>query len=314
MVEKSKRAFRAFCGAIVSTLLLLAATEPGEARPMDWTFTGYVEVQDPSGKPVANVPVGMEGTTRYDFRREGDPDYGVFWVWDTASCSARGMTDSQGQATPSCSIPWEQAEQPGWQSLRISDSRYNVLERKELSRTAHALSMSFIAAFEGMEMPLVQKFAPKLILTAGDQGVRPSPVEIMDRNGDGRLGWEDVQVQVYTIAGDPLGEFKLDEILFWGGDHWYSGAYQYPYLHYVMKYYIIPGFHIEGDTVVPDNPPGIYIMIPHFEWGHIDRTDGIDWYGTYQQVLQAHADDSRYTHGTTYAHVFTTQGSKEVVI
>jgi hypothetical protein len=176
----------------LAIVMLLSLAGSGESRPTDWTFTGYFQVEDPSGNPVANAPVAMDGSTRYNFRQESDPDFGVFWVWDTASCSARGLTDSQGKATLRCSIPWEQAEQPNWQSLRISDSRYNVLERKELMRTAKTLSMSFVAAFEGMERPLVQKFAPKLILTARDQGVRPSPVEIMDRNGDGRLGWEEI--------------------------------------------------------------------------------------------------------------------------
>ena len=299
----------------LAIVTLMSSAGSGEARPADWIFTGRLEVQDPSANPVLNVSVSMQGSARYNIRQEWDPELGGYYgVWDTAFCEASGKTNSQGQVTLTCSIPWDQAVQANSQSLRISDSRYNVLERKELMRTAHTLSMSIVAAFEGMEMPLVQKFAPKLILTAGDQGVRPSPVEIMDRNGDGRLGWEDVLVQVYTIAGKSLGEFKLDEILFWGGDHWYSGVYQYPYLHYVMKYYIIPGVRIVGDAVVPDNPPGIYIMVPHFEWGHIAQTNGFDWYGSYQQVLQAHAGDSRYTQGTVYTNVFNPPGSNEVVI
>ena len=97
----------------LAIVTLMSSAGSGEARPTDWIFTGHFYVEDPSGNPMAKAPVAMDGYTRYNFRQESDPDSGVFWVWDTASCSARGMTDSQGQATLSCSIPWEQAEQPG---------------------------------------------------------------------------------------------------------------------------------------------------------------------------------------------------------
>ncbi len=306
------RRLRRFCLLLLVTGGALRSGS-AEARPVNWTATGHVQVQDTFGNPLPGVPMHLSASARYNIRQEWDPDTGaLLWTWDTEYCTANGVTDARGWGLLSCSIPWELAQQGDSIGLSIASSRYKVLERRELSRSASELSLLIVAAADGTELPLVQKFTPKLILTVGDLGVRPSPVEILDRSGDGRLGWEDVLVEVYNLAGDPLGEFKLDEILFYGGDHWYQGQYQYPYLQYVMKYFIIPGFHFEGDSVVADNPPGIYIMVPHFEWGDIGKTSPGNWYGTYDAALAAHAGDSRYTNGTTYAHVFTS--GSEVVI
>jgi hypothetical protein len=203
----------------------------------------------------------LEGSTRYNIQWQWDPELGGAWSYDIYNCSADGATDASGHALLRCEIPWEYAEQYDDLNVWIADRRYRVLESREIVRSQHDLHILFIAAVDGMELPLVQKFAPQLILTAADQGVRPSPVEIMDRNGDSRLGWEDVLVEVYNLAGDSLGEFRPDEILFYGGDYWYPGQYQYPYFYYFEKYFIIPGWHLEGNTVIPHNPPAIYIMI-----------------------------------------------------
>jgi hypothetical protein len=309
-----RRSCCALLTVILSTALLLAAsTGVANARPVNWTFSGFVEVQDPSGNPLSQVPVRLEGSTRYNIEWQWDPEIGGGWFYDTYSCTADGATDASSQALLRCEIPWDYAEQYDYLNVWIADRRYRVLERREIVRSQHDLHVVFIAAVDGMELPLVQKFAPQLILTAADQGVRPSPVEIMDRNGDGRLGWEDVLVEVYNLAGDSLGEYRPDEILFFGGNYWYPGQYQYPYFYYFEKYYIIPGWHLEGNTVVPHNPPAIYILIPHFEWGHIGETNASDWYGTYQQALADHSADSRYIRGTTYAHVFTAGGGDVVI-
>jgi hypothetical protein len=48
---------------ILLTAILMAAVGVVEARPTDWIFTGYFQVEDPSGNPAANAPVAMDGYT-----------------------------------------------------------------------------------------------------------------------------------------------------------------------------------------------------------------------------------------------------------
>ncbi len=238
-------------------------------------------------------------------------------------CSAVGFTDAKGAAFVSCSIPDFPGARPLSLSLDLRDSRFTVISVTENDRTALSVRKSYVAISDAdgngitdaVELELAKKFAPKLILTAGDQGVRPSPVEIMDRNGDGRLGWEDVLVWVVALDGTPLGEFRLDEILFFNGQDgtWFDGRYRYPYFALVMKDFVIPGFVVEGNTVVPLNPPGVYILVTHFEWGDVGKTNPTAWYASWNQAIATHASDSRYANGTTYVDLFRAPSGELVI-
>jgi len=311
--------------AALCLVALAAACErqPTAAGPLsanlapdeDRMFSGLAFVRDPDGNPLSGVHVRLTAYSRYN--RHGE-------VWDHYFCDAEGDTDGAGQAYLRCSIPPQYAEEPDGVYLAIADGAYSVLGVTEADRRAFNVQQSFTAIrdrdhnliSDAVELPLARKFAPQLVLHSADRGVRPSPVEIMDRNGDGRLGPEDVLVQVYNLGLMKLGEFRLDEILFNGGDHLYEGKYQYPYLSAIMKAVVIPGYHMAGDTVVPDNPETIYILVPHFEWGEIGSTSPGPWYGTWDEAIGRHAGDPRYTEGTTYASLFRRDGSAagEVVI
>jgi hypothetical protein len=146
MSKKSREIFKAYLAAILIILTVLSAVDFAEAVPVDWTFTGHAEVRDPLGFPMANVPVFMEGWTRYNIRLERDPETGqIGWVYDIAHCSATGATDSNGRAMLRCSIPWKQAEEADSQRVWM-DPCYNERERRVLSRDASTLSMSFVAS------------------------------------------------------------------------------------------------------------------------------------------------------------------------
>ena len=142
------------------------------------------------------------------------------------------------------------------------------------------------------ELPLAEKFCPYLILHAADQGVRPVPVEIMDRNSDGVLGWQDVLVGVASVGGNTISYVNPDDIWLFNQQEFYSDIY--PSMRPIKI-----GAQIYGGA------PSIYILIPCFEWGSIGDTDGSHWYNTWSSVMNQHAGESSYQHGTTYAHLFT---------
>ena len=293
-------------------------------RPLQWTFTGTAYVSDPAGNPLAGVNARLEvwASTGDDFG--GGEEEGNVTLY---FCSDAEFTDSRGQAYLSCTI-YNDVDHIDPLRLRLSDSRYSLLSTETLDRSAMTIEKRYVVirdedhnrVTDDVELPLARKFAPKLILTARDGGVRPSPVEIMDRNGDRRLGWEDALIAVRTINGDYVGDFRPDEMLFYGegrhpcgGGLFHSGETQYPYLTAMSKYWIVPRFHIEGSTCVWDYPQGLYIMMPHYEWGPLGVTEPQFWQQEYQEVLARNAGDSRYTDGMTYVDLFRSDADEIVV-
>src|SRR5512143_3430357 len=107
-----KRSIRALLAIILTTgLLIAAAAGIADARSVNWTFSAFVEVQDPSGNPLSHVPVRLEGSTRYDIQWQWDPELGGDWSYDIYSCSSDAATDAAGYALLRCEIPWDYAEQ-----------------------------------------------------------------------------------------------------------------------------------------------------------------------------------------------------------
>jgi len=149
------------------------------------------------------------------------------------------------------------------------------------------------------ELPLAQKFCPYLILHGADNGVRPVPVEIMDRNGDGILGWEDIIVDVLTVGADHV--LACSPYYIWVPEIWWDE--QYPFYKPIEGRAAWIYLDTNGDGN-PDFAPDFYILISHFEWGHYKDTHPILWYEEWNARINDHSDDSRYMEGTTYAHLF----------
>ena len=155
--------------------------------------------------------------------------------------------------------------------------------------------------------------AHNLKLHSQDQGVRPVPVEIMDRNGDFVLDWNDVILDIYTVAGDKIGSFPPEQIYI--PDMIYSGLFPYydPFDER-MVYFDTDGdgcYSCQGDNY----PPQMAFIIPHFEWGDNAETDPTSWYASWNQKmseLSMRWDYHKYSQGTTYAHLFK-QGDRCVI-
>ena len=152
------------------------------------------------------------------------------------------------------------------------------------------------------ELPLAEKFCPNLTLHSGDQGVRPVPVEIMDRNGDYEMDWQDVIVNVYTEAGDPIGSFIPSQIYI--PDVIYKDIYPYYHPEEVIDTWVDTNndgcFSCSGDGVAP----GHRILHTHFEWGDLGATNPSSWYSHWNTKMAQFSSDMRYVKGTTYAHLF----------
>ena len=150
------------------------------------------------------------------------------------------------------------------------------------------------------ELPLAEKFCPYLILEAADQGVRPVPVEILDRNGDGKLTWQDTYVGVNPVGDSHIYYVKPDKIWIWKGTEWWNYKQAYPKcrLDEQWVYADLGDHYFQGEAY----------LIPHFEWGELGNTDKNHWYNSWTSVMNQHTGESSYQDGTTYAHLFAYQG------
>lgn len=205
-------------------------------------------------------------------------------------------------------------------SVTINNPNYDVLSAQgTFGETSFYLYPTFNVGLDidgndvidAWEMPLAQKFCPYLILHSGDNGVRPVPVESMDRNGDGVLGWEDVLVLLYDIAGNPHGEYGMDEIAIGTSNHYFMYL-KYPHLAPVHKEPAIPDVNGNGIFGESGEAQDIYLMVPHFEWGDIGNTNPTSWYATWTSFIQLHSSESAFFDGTTYANFF--KNGNETVI
>ena len=152
------------------------------------------------------------------------------------------------------------------------------------------------------EVPLAQKFCPHLVLEAGDGGLRPVPVDIMNKRGSSKLGWEDCFVKIYSLGGYDYGSVGLDHVAIYNGSDYHSLAYDYPYLPPVLKGWF--AIDIDGDYVVDQGFENYFILVPHFEWGNIGETTLSSWHQYWNQQMSLHAGDTFYEDGTTYLHFF----------
>jgi hypothetical protein len=147
--------------------------------------------------------------------------------------------------------------------------------------------------FDEWEYELAKKFCPVLKLHSGDRGGRPVPVEIMDRNGDGKLGSEDIIVEVIEVATRrKFYNIKPTEIKF--------STNEYEFENFFPNY----DAYMKNWARVRNSGLNMYEFIVHLEWGNDGDTKPESWYSYWEQVLSQHLNDSRYTKGTTYAHLF----------
>lgn len=272
----------------------LFAEEPGGTR----TWYAYFDVTNQDGLPLSGISIELQVTTWYG--DELDPEY--------YTCYKTGFTDSDGWAYLECVIPGEFAEGLAEMRARITDLSYTIYDWDDIyTYTNQAIWPVFVllwdpddnGVLDSWELPLAQKFCPYLILDSRDNGVRPVPVESMDINGDNVLGWEDVLVNCYNIGGNLVGVLQMNQIYIYGltpqDDYWYDE--RYPRIAAAEKHQAWPY----------GAPPNIYFFAPHFEWGPIGSTTPTTWYSSWSWFIQAHASETAYVDGTTYAHLFTKQ-------
>jgi len=154
------------------------------------------------------------------------------------------------------------------------------------------------------EMKLAQKFCPELRLNSGDQGVRPVPVEIMDRNGDGILDWQDVYIDINNIdgTGTYLGTFSPKQILVPSN----TLADVFPYYEYAWRKLVYIDSNNDGCYSCQGDgyPRAVRYIFHHFEWGNFGDTKPSSWYFDWYSKMAQLSNDSRYNKGTTYVHLF----------
>jgi hypothetical protein len=167
--------------------------------------------------------------------------------------------------------------------VSISSLYYTIISSSNTSTTSYVriypvfnigVDSDGNGVFDGWEMQLAKKFCPSLYLHSGDNGVRPVPVESMDRNGDGELGWEDLLVTCFNLGATNLGEYTPDELYLNNLDGTGSGFFLYeiyPTLVPVHKVFGLIDFNHNG--VFDDGDEHLFYALPHFEWGSIGQTN-----------------------------------------
>jgi len=261
-----------------------------------------VHVYDHEGNPKPNIKVVLHVAAWEEDEYYSEVDY--------------GYTNSNGFVFLQCCIVGAYNPVLDYMRAYVSNPPYTTIQATGDETTSGSVLFPefWVVSDEdgngiedSWELPLAEKFCPYLILHAADQGVRPVPVEIMDRNGDGNLGWEDVLVRVY-LGGYAQGEVTLDRILYYPvGNFTIEGWYSHRLLHQEA---ISARVDFDGDGF-DDEGTNIYIIYPHYEWGNTIETIPTDWYNTWFDKIGI-INTSPYLNGTTYAHFF--KYGSEVVI
>lgn len=228
-----------------------------------------------------------------------------------------GNTNSSGYFSLHIDVPPSGYPILGYMLATISDDGYETIQA---SGNYSQIGSSIYPAFwvncideddngikDAWELPLAEKFCPYMVLHAADQGVRPVPVEIMDRNGDKKLGWEDILVEVHLAADlTYVGQYTLNRILYYPvGNFTIEGWY--PKL--LPRDKIAGKVDSDGDGSFNDESTHIFLLYSHFEWGKIGYTNPSNWYSTWHDKM---GENPSYHDGTTYAHFF--MHGNEVVI
>ena len=293
--------------------ILLSITIAAFAEPPGGGYNGYrqfaalFDVDDENGDPVEGVDIKV---LIQIFGTEGDNSTILY-----------GTTNSQGWVNLSTTLDYFGYELGHSMIASLNDDRYTVTSSSNTSTTTSynlypgfdvVIDLDQNGIHDDWELPLAEKFCPSLTLHSGDQGVRPVPVEIMDRNGDGELGWQDVIVDVYDYSGNFVGYLSPCQIIIYP-DTYYDQLYPYYDPIKNASVYVDSNndgiYGGEGDFV---EPGGMRLLYNHFEWGQIGETNPFDWYGHWQTKMAEFSGDSRYVNGTTYAHLFT-DGSDIVI-
>ncbi len=271
---------------IIALTFLYGAANVSSA-PM---YSASVTVYDQNGQPLAGVPVRLEvhTTTMFDFDIGTTDMNGYVYLAVTAD----GFLD--------------------YMYVTITDQDYEILSSQgTYTETSNYLYPTFDVGLDinrndvvdGWEMPLAQKFCPDLRLHSLDYGVSPVPVESLDRNGDGALGWEDVLVRLYDTSGGYHGEFDMDEIAI-GEMNPYYMYLKYPHLAPVHKEVATPDINGNGLFGESGEATAVYLMVPHFEWGDISNTSPTEWYSSWISFIGDHHTETKYADGTTYVNFF----------
>lgn len=129
-----------------------------------------------------------------------------------------------------------------YMQARMIDPDYSILSSEDTTAQSwQTIWTEFVVVtdldgngvYDNWELLLAQKFCPSLFLHSGDQDVRPVPVESMDRNGDGVLGWEDVLVTTYPLGSDTPIEYQLDKIYIISGETYLTNI-KYPHFRNIL--------------------------------------------------------------------------------
>lgn len=280
-------------GVMLCTQLSITAPPPGFMK----TYYAYGHVYDQDNNPEPGVEIKFLVTCN----NGSSP----FTDW------AYGTTDSNGWFYLTIQIDYWMYPYLSYMSASVDDDRYTTLSsQNNFSRIGSEICPAFVVIHDEdgnlikdeWELPLAKKFCPNLTLHSGDNGVRPVPVEIMDRNYDYVIDWRDVIVDVYTISGDPIGSFSPSQIYY--PTVIYKDIYPYYHPEMVNSTWIDTNndgcFSCSGDGIAPGNR----ILHTHLEWGALGNTNPSSWYTHWNYKIAQHSSDMRYTKGTTYAHLF----------
>ena len=129
-----------------------------------------------------------------------------------------------------------------YMQARMIDPDYSILSSEDTTAQSwQTIWTEFVVVtdldgngvYDNWELLLAQKFCPSLFLHSGDQDVGPVPVESMDRNGDGVLGWEDVLVTTYPLGSDTPIEYQLDKIYIISGETYLMNI-KYPHFRNIL--------------------------------------------------------------------------------
>ena len=151
------------------------------SRPQEWWYTAFVHVYDHAGNPKSGIRVRFVVVARDD-----NTDENLFG-------EAYGTTNSAGYVEIDVCFDGQCEPVLEWMKAEVAQSGYATIQSSgNYSTSGSSLYPQFWVGtdqdhngvYDDWELPLAQKFCPNLILDANDQGVRPVPVEILDRNGD----------------------------------------------------------------------------------------------------------------------------------
>jgi len=258
------------------------------------TYRGqaYIHTNDPDGNPVANVRVNF--IVRMWFIEGYETD------------AVSGYTDANGFAYLyiDIKVPRTWGGFTGrYLASGMTDDDYTIVSSVGTSTSGDfsiwpeysvGLDQDHNKIADAWELSLASKFCPILKLHSGDQGVRPVPVEIMDRNSDGVLDKFDLLIDVYNLAAQFVTTKSISDFYIYDGSTWYWMPNVYSFNSGAVLKYM---------CTATDLAAQIYVLVPHFEWGEVEQTTGSAWYSTWSQKMVSHPE-SAYQDGTTYAHLF----------